>query len=323
MTPSYDKNAAVVALPALSQGWLADRELRQWLSQGNLSFSDIRASTLSRALAEIGSPAPVEGLAALRMWGQTGDRPTAWIAAADPVYLEPRMDHLWLHALAPPDLGNSEFGTLVDHLQRSLGGDSGYGFARLGSCGYLTAAEPIATATLPASVLHLSQPDRFLPGGVGAGSHRGLTSEIEMALHEHPLNVEREASGRRPVNSLWLWGGGRAPGQETVPHPPLFSDDALLAGYWRSKTGLAEPWPGSIDDCLSLAVAGFVATPAAPTGDAVEQALGALRDALSQKRFERVVLLFADGLRAELRRSHALRIWRREHPLLEPHAGRG
>lgn len=321
MTPSYDNSAAIVALPALGQGWLADNELRLWLAQGNLSRLDLPAPTLSRILAEIGRPAPADGLAALRMWGQTGDRPTAWIAAADPVYLEPRMDHLWLHALSPPDLDDNEFRALIDHLQHTLGDDSGFGFARLGSCGYLTAPQPIATAALPASALHLSQPDGFLPGGVEAAGHRGLSSEIEMALHDHPVNAARQASGRRPVNSLWLWGGGFAPAQETVPQPPLFSDDPLLGGYWHSKTGLAEPWPGGIDDCLELAVAGFVATPAATAGDALEKALAVLRNALSQKRFDRLVLLFADGLRAELRRSHALRIWRRGHPLLDAATG--
>jgi hypothetical protein len=38
-------------------------------------------------------------------------------------------------------------------------------------------------------------------------------------LHEHPVNQAREARGDLPVNSLWLWGGGRLPVTCTTPVP--------------------------------------------------------------------------------------------------------
>ncbi|MCP5328792.1 MAG: hypothetical protein H7A15_09090 [Sinobacteraceae bacterium] len=45
------------------------------------------------------------------------------------------------------------------------------------------------------------------PSGPGAVGLRRLMSEIEMWLHEHPVNLQRVARGARPVNALWLWGG--------------------------------------------------------------------------------------------------------------------
>ena len=68
-----------------------------WLAQSDLTQETGPKELLARIIQETGLPYPEQGFAALRMWGQTGDRPTTWIAAADPVYLEPRLDHLCLH----------------------------------------------------------------------------------------------------------------------------------------------------------------------------------------------------------------------------------
>ncbi len=37
---------------------------------------------------------------------------------------------------------------------------------------------------------------------------RARTNEIQMLLHDHPVNQAREAAGAVPINGLWLWGGG-------------------------------------------------------------------------------------------------------------------
>ncbi len=319
MTESYDKNSSVVVLPAAGHGRLRDRALASWLAQSDLVRTATPVDALASVLAEIGRPAPTSGQAALRMWGQTGDRPATWIAAADPVYLEPQLDRLCLHALDGGQVPVAELGPLIDHLQRTLGSRSGYGFACIGTAAYLTCQHGIATAGVPAGVVDQRAPDEFLPRGDNVASHRRLLSEIEMALHEHEVNLARIAAGRQPVNSLWIWGGGVAPEQQTEPQPPLFSDDPLLAGYWRSRTGLVEPWPGSIAGCLDVAVAGFVATlPDSAGVDELEACLHELRIALRSHRLSKLVLLFRDGLRAEVHRAHALRVWRRNSDLLAP-----
>ena len=38
-----------------------------------------------------------------------------------------------------------------------------------------------------------------------------LLNEIQMFLHQHPLNQQRMADGRAAINSLWCWGGDRLP----------------------------------------------------------------------------------------------------------------
>jgi len=208
---------------------------------------------------------------------------------------------------------------LIDHLQKTLADDDQYGFTRLGSFCYLSAKSPIATARVPTYVVDGKKPIDFLPSGDDSARYRNLLSEIEMALHEQEVNLNREASGQLPINSLWLWGGGTAPEQTTRPQPPLFSDDPVLTGYWYSATGVAEPWLGDIASCIEGSGAGFVAeTPEFDDSPALlESCLGELRQALRSGRLSSLTLLFRDGLRAHVRKSHSLRIWRRNFHLLD------
>lgn len=304
-------------LPAVSGGRLDDPKLRRWLSRADLARNTEPEEWLGRILRQLNLPYAAEGLGALRMWGQTGDRPTVWIAAADPVYLEPRLDHLCLHALDSENMPASDLRPLFDHLQHRLQDDSRYGFARVGSCGYVRAVEPLATAVVPSYVAHLDKPNDYMPTGEDSGTYRGLTSEVEMSLHEHEVNLRRQNEGLQPVNCLWLWGGGYAPEQRTVPHPPLFADDPLLKGYWLSNTGVVEAWPGTIAACLDASVAGFVAVlPANDDPELLQGCLLELREALLAERLSGLTLMFRDGITAQVRRQHNRRIWRRASALL-------
>jgi len=62
-----------------------------------------------------------------------------------------------------------------------------------------------------------------------------LLNEIQMVLHEHPVNEAREARGEPAVNSVWIWGGGRAPSarsawQSVAADDPAVRGAARLAG---------------------------------------------------------------------------------------------
>jgi hypothetical protein len=320
VNPSYDKSAVLAVLPAVSGGRLQDGSLRTWLAQAELVRVPSDVELLSQLTGVLDLPYPQEGLAALRMWGQTGERPMAWIAAADPVYLEPRLDHLCLHDLSGDLVAPQEFRALIEHLQATLAGDRQFGFIRLGQHGYLSAASPMPTAQVPAYVVNQRVPSDYLPAGKEAAAYRNLLSEVEMSLHDQEFNQRRISGGKPPVNSLWFWGGGQAPAPTTKSLPPLFCDDPLLLGYWDSTNSSASLWPGTIADCLKVSQdAGFVAvTPAdEDSPDFLEHCLRQLRAALRQKQVDRLTLLFRDGLRADIVRSQRLRFWRRNSRLLD------
>ena len=308
---------AVVVLPAVGGGRLANSGLCRWLAKGDLRRLAAPRELLARVLDALGLPCPESGLAALRMWGQTGERPTVWVAAADPVYLEPRLDHLALHALDAESVPPADLRPLIDHLQATLAGDGSIGFARLGRHGYLRAAEPIATAAVPPYVAHLDMPNEYLPKGAGADAYRRLASEVEMALHDHAVNLDRVSRGLQPVNSLWFWGGGYAPEQAALPLPPLYANDPQLVGYWLSKSAAVHAWPGNLAECAESTAAGFVAAvPEQDDAALLEACLAELEGLLRAGRINRVVLMFRDGIEASVERRHRWRFWRRGQELL-------
>ncbi len=275
---------------------------------------------LAGALGAIGHTMPAEGLAALRFWGQTGERSGAWMAAADPVHLEARLDHLCLYALREDDISPANVRDIFDYLQKILGDDERYAFARLGRLAYLRGEATIATADVSPDAVDGRAPDEFMPAGDDATTHDLLLSELQMALHDHEVNQQRVASGKLPVNSIWLWGGGSVAERAARPIPPLFADDPLFRGYWASCDGGIDSWMERFDEALSKAPDGFVAVAPGEIGPSRHEAMAArledLRGILKRGDLRRLTLLCRDGLRVEIGKHDALRFWRKVSPLL-------
>ena len=270
-------------------------------------------------LGDIGENADGYGLAALRFWGQTGERSGAWMTAADPVHLETRLNDLRLHAIGDNDLSLTDIRALFDHLQDTIGSEN-VAFARLGHFAYLRGAADMASAKVSSQLVHGRLLEDVRPRGEGSESHDRLLSEMQMSLHEHEINNNRERLGRPVINSLWLWGGGSAPEQSTRQILPLFSDDPLFRGFWLSRTGIAEPWLPDYAAIARFATDGFVSViPECDRSGApvdVLQCLRRLRALLDSRKLRELTLYFRDGLKIELSPLDRYRFWRRESPLL-------
>lgn len=295
-------------------------EHKRWLSKGQLDYAAPREEMLLRVLSVIGQPAPQQGLAALRFWGQTGDRSDVWMAAADPVHLEATMNDLHLYALRANELPAAELHALFEHLQQALGSDTGVDFASIGTCGYLRGDQQLSTAAVSTDIVDRCNADKFMPATDKSGKTHRLLGELQMALHDHAVNRSRENAGGRAVNSLWFWGGGIAPEKDVRPIPPLFSNDPLFKGYWASCTGVVDQWSGDFDRCLDIAINGFVVVPADVYDDSRTSVqagyLDQLRRLLQKGSLSKLTLLFRDGLSVELGKYNAFRFWRRMSPLL-------
>lgn len=68
---------------------------------------------------------------------------------------------------------------------------------------------------------------RMMPVGEEASRWRSLSNEMQMLLHNHPVNELRQKQGKLPINSVWLWGSG-----ELSVHIPdidiVFANDAFV-----------------------------------------------------------------------------------------------
>jgi hypothetical protein len=311
------KAHALVVLPWGSNGMSVQH--RRWLARGKLLRS-AHGERLLQALSALGARPPPEALGALRLWGQTGQQPTGWIAAADPVSFEARLDHLVLHAL--PELSAREVGEIFTYLQESLAAPDSVLFISIGALGYVRRNRPRAVASASPEVARGSSPEAFLPSGGAAGPHDRLQGEVQMCLYEAVINQRRAQAGMPPVNALWLWGGGVAQPSlsrsSPMSLPVLFADDPLFKGYWRSVPAAVAGWPGDLDACLKASPQGFVAVPPGgkqPDGAAaIDTHLSVLRRMLQRGRLRAVTVLFADGLRADRGCWDTLRLWRRGAP---------
>ena len=70
----------------------------------------------------------------------------------------------------------------------------------------------------------------LLPEGDAGRPWRQMINEAQMTLHAHPLNAERIAQGKIPINSLALWGEGFAPVVRQSADVNLQSNDLIIAG---------------------------------------------------------------------------------------------
>ncbi|MFO8025628.1 MAG: hypothetical protein R6U90_10795, partial [Thiohalophilus sp.] len=159
---------------------------------------------------------------------------------------------------------------------------------------------------------------------------RRLMNEVQMLLHDHPVNQQRAAEGRLTVNSLWLWGGGHKPHKSAVRWQQVYTDDWLLDALARFHHVSSEDLPVSaetllqecrgeilldIEDCVQplRQQDPFVWV------TAVQQFkilwLQPLLAGLQKKRFQRLTLLPADGKRYVFTRRILRRWWRRRRSL--------
>jgi hypothetical protein len=132
-----------------------------------------------------------------------------WIAHADPIHVDVGHDDALVHGRVDT-LDRAEADALVASLDGLLQADGIRIVAPRADCWFAVSEE--AALDVPASVdavighslLARSDPS----GSVGVRDRRH--GEIEMLLHDHPVNAARAERGEPTVDALWFWGGGRA-----------------------------------------------------------------------------------------------------------------
>jgi hypothetical protein len=146
--------------------------------------------------------------------GEAGD---AYWLRADPVHLRLMRDRIVLANCDALSLSREEADALADAIGQHFGDDLRPQALHPRRWYLQFPAAPNLTTT-PLSVAVGRDIDPLLPQGSDAMRIRSQLNELQMLLHEHPVNQAREARGELPVNSLWLWGGGKQPAaRRTLP----------------------------------------------------------------------------------------------------------
>lgn len=109
--------------------------------------------------------------------------------------------------------------------------------------------EPALTTRPLATVI--GEPLRtLLPTGADASLWRRWEHEIQMLLHEHPVNEERARNGQPPVSSVWFHEGGRRISPPPAPRIATFGGDAVIAALARHVGAPAQPLPVALPALL-------------------------------------------------------------------------
>jgi hypothetical protein len=264
-----------------------DAHWRRWVLAG----TPLPAELLERFPAGPCSVAP----------DRDGTTPGTW-ARVEPVQLLAALDHLELAAPVPVALDPPEAQALLEALDAHL---QGTGFSLQGAAGdgWLCRCPDDLECTTADPWNAVGRNLReWLPGGRDARRVQALLTELQMLLHDHPVNGRRAARGLPVVNSLWLWGVGRAQQPAAATSGTLATDDAWLAGLWRLHGGRTLPPPQL--DVLLDEIEGDVHCAVAPgrwTGPAAdevrrldEQYFAPARAALRAGRVRRVELHLGD-----------------------------
>ncbi len=216
-----------------------------------------------------------------------------WVWLAEPVHLAASLTSVHLAPQGRVRLNEADQAQLCGTFNEAFA-ETGYGLVPTRCGRFLAIGPPLpddVTTTDPARRLGSTITDA-LPRGRAAGALRRLGSEIEIWLHEQPLNVQRARAGRLPVSTLWLWGGGpplpHELGAPPLPHAPaadgignrspanaIFGDDPYVEGLSHLVGVTCEPAAPSLASIaasadrtiIQLELFSPVAEPAVPSGE--------------------------------------------------------
>lgn len=162
-----------------------------------------------------------------------GQVPPSTCFAAEPVFLEAGLRDVSLHRAATLALDEADADSFLESLEEHFRED-GWGFCR-GPSGrwYALGAEHLQVTTHSPMVAPNQRLEDLLPKGSGAPQLHQFLNEAQMLLHNHPVNRRRAACGQRPVNGIWLWGGGPLAEQYPCDWSAVISDLPLAEALAR------------------------------------------------------------------------------------------
>lgn len=162
-------------------------------------------------------------LAPITLEADRGAAEDGYWLRADPVHLRVMRDRIVLLAGDEISLSQGEADALAAAVAAHFGTELSPLPVRPHRWYLRLPSAPVLTTT-PLGAAVGADVDPLLPQGRDAMRFRSHLNEVQMLLHEHPLNLQREARGELPINSLWLWGGGTRPPPRPRRRPPAVGE---------------------------------------------------------------------------------------------------
>ena len=172
----------------------------------------------------------------------------AYWLRADPVHLRLQRDQLILQT--DVRLPEGETQQLCASLNTHFAGEGLCFLAPHPQRWYLRLDTEPGMTTHPLAQVAGRNVHSYLPQGPDALRWHGLLNEIQMLLFDHAVNQAREAHGALPINSVWLWGGGRVAGQLARPFAKMYGDSDLAGMFAKAADIPCGPLPDDVAHCF-------------------------------------------------------------------------
>jgi hypothetical protein len=157
----------------------------------------------------------------------------------------------------------------------------------------------------------------ILPRGADAGPIRRLMTEMQMLLHEHPVNARRQARGAPAINAVWVCGEGILSDVSSVSLPAGYGEDSFLRGIYRLHDQTVGAKPADAKSLLAQLRGPTVAVIDAPDAEVLETKwLEPVARALLGGAISRLTLMF-DAWQVSVERGDMFKLWRRERRPME------
>jgi hypothetical protein len=237
-------------------------------------------------------------LAPLRLAALGGNPGDGYWLAADPVTLIAGREDVRPAGMVT-DLAPEDADRIIATLNRHFAADGLAFVAPQPDAWFVHAPSPPQMLTHALDAARGRALRALLPEGPDAGPWRRWLSEIQMLLHDHPVNVEREQAGRASVNSVWFSGGGTLPPRgASGTRLRTWANGGIATAFALHAGAPARALPANLAGALQMAadVSDHVVVLDAPLDLAqIESAWAAPAwDALARGRLESVTLI-ADG----------------------------
>ena len=235
-----------------------------------------------------------------------GDAADGTWLSADPAWVQPDMNGVRLLACGQMQLGMDEAQALAEPL-RPVFDEAGMQLEISTPDHWhlrLPGDTPLPAFAVPEQALG-EDLGQHLPQGAEGRRWRVLLNDVQVLLHQHPLNARRQARGQSPVNSLWLWGGGRLPDALSGNVVGVVGDDLLLRAL-AARAGIAQQ--SRTADAVAGGGAGWLIDLQDLPAHEIASRWGSVLLPLLGR--QSVVLHFASGERWRHKPFHRWRFWR-------------
>ncbi|RDS79941.1 phosphoglycerate mutase [Dyella monticola] len=248
-------------------------------------------------------PLPAAALIRDYLCGDAGD--ACWLSA-DPAWVQPDMSGARLLACGQLPLSMDEAQALAEPLQPVF--DEAGMALEVSSPQHWHLRVPIQTP-LP----DFAAPEQalggdlyeHLPQGAEGRRWRVLFNEVQVLLHQHPLNAQRRERNVPPINSLWFWGGGVRPLRIDTTLRGVIGEDMLLRALAQRAGISIQQRDGA---SIGAAQAGWLIDLQDQPAETIASEWWSRLQSLSRR--QPLLLAFDSGERWLHRPLHRLRFWR-------------